>query len=125
VAIELAQHIAVGCLITESTFTNSKEIARHLYPYLPIRHFLPTRFENDAKISLIPTPKLFIHGEEDERVPVTMGRMLFERAIHPKQLLLVEAAGHVDCVRRGGEQLRKNIGDFIQQHCKSLARERS
>lgn len=117
VAIELAQHSEAGCLITESTFTNSKEIARHLYPYLPIRHLLPTRFANDSKIPRISIPKLFIHGQQDERVPVTMGQSLYAKAQEPKQLLLIDIAGHVDCVSCGGESLAKRVGGFISEHC--------
>jgi fermentation-respiration switch protein FrsA (DUF1100 family) len=117
VAIELAQHTSAGCLITESTFTNSKEIARYLYPYLPIRHLLPTRFANDSKILSIQMPKLFIHGEQDERVPVTMGHSLYKRAEQPKQLLLVKDAGHVDCVSCGGESLTRVVGDFVRNSC--------
>jgi fermentation-respiration switch protein FrsA (DUF1100 family) len=117
VAIELAQHAPAGCLITESTFTNSKDIARHLYPYLPIRHLLPTRFANDQKIPRIALPKLFIHGDKDERVPVSMGKTLYTQAQAPKELLLVEGAGHVDCVRCGGEGFTSTVGRFVTENC--------
>lgn len=121
VAIDLAQSSSVGCLITESTFTNSQEIAKYLYPYLFIRHFLPTRFANDAKIAKVDAPKLMIHGTHDERVPAEMAHRLFSQAMHPKQIVMVENAGHIDCVSIGGEQLRSTVGTFISTHCQVTA----
>lgn len=118
VAVELAQYAPAACLITESTFTNSKAIARYLYPYLPIRHLLPTRFANDARIASIQIPKLLIHGVKDERVPVTMGHDLYAKAAEPKQLFLVENAGHIDCIRYGGDTLSHQVRDFIHAHCR-------
>ncbi len=117
IAVELAQNVSCGCLITESTFTNSSDMARHLYPYLLIRHLLPTRFANDSKIPSIATPKLIIHGQEDERVPSNMAARLFALANDPKELLMIEDAGHVDCVARGGQRLLDTVRTFINRHC--------
>jgi fermentation-respiration switch protein FrsA (DUF1100 family) len=119
VAVELAYNAPSGCLITESTFTNSREIARHLYPFLPIRHFLPTRFANDCRIGNITIPKLLIHGDRDERVPVHMAESLFEKASDPKRLHIVPSADHINCISVGGTDLHNVIGEFIFEHCSS------
>jgi fermentation-respiration switch protein FrsA (DUF1100 family) len=117
VAVELACSATAGCLITESTFTNSREIAKHLYPLLPIRHFLPTRFANDHRIARIAIPKLLIHGDKDERVPVHMAHTLFEKAAHPKRLQIITNADHINCVTVGGSNLHSSVRDFILEHC--------
>jgi fermentation-respiration switch protein FrsA (DUF1100 family) len=119
VAIELIRHTPAACLITESTFTNSKAMAKHLYPWLPIRHLLPTRFANDTKLSQVRAPKLLIHGEQDDRVPVSMAKSLFERASGQKRLHLVPEAGHIDCLTRGGAIITETIRTFISDHVKS------
>jgi pimeloyl-ACP methyl ester carboxylesterase len=116
VAIELVRHISAGCLITESTFTNSRAMAKHLYSWLPIRHLLPVRFANDAKVSALKLPKLFIHGEQDERVPVSMAQTLFMQSQGSKDLQLVPDAGHIDCLTRGGDVLMQKIDKFISTH---------
>jgi fermentation-respiration switch protein FrsA (DUF1100 family) len=117
VAVELASNITAGCLITESTFTNSREIAKHLYPLLPIRHFLPTRFINDHLIANITIPKLMIHGDKDERVPVHMAHTLYEKAAHPKRLQIIANADHINCIAVGGPNLHNSVCDFILEHC--------
>lgn len=116
VAIELVRHIPAGCLITESTFTNSRAMARHLYSWLPIRHLLPVRFANDGKVSALRLPKLFIHGERDERVPVSMAHTLYAKSQGPKNLELVPEAGHIDCLSHGGDALLQKIEAFISAH---------
>lgn len=118
VALELVSHSEVGCVITESTFTNSWEIARFLYPYIPARRFLPCRFNNEARIQNIPIPKLIIHGYADERVPIHMAHTLYQRAKNPKEIVLIPDADHVSCVSRGGLALRETIGSFITNHCR-------
>lgn len=45
-----------------------------------------------SKIS--PRPVFIIHGEEDMLVPVEQGKMLFERASEPKELILIPGANH-------------------------------
>ena len=117
VAIEIAQDNHVGCLITEGTFTNSHEMAEHLYPYLPIYRLLPNRFNNEAKINSITIPKMIIHGQVDTRVPVRMAHALAKKATDPVSTVLVDKAGHIDCVPLGGESLRRTIQEFITNNC--------
>lgn len=116
VAIELIQNAPVACVITESTFTNTWEMAKHLYPYLPVWPLLPNRFRNDEKVANIRVPMLLIHGEEDPTVPAKMARTLFELAQAPKELIIVPGADHIDSLVKGGENLREKIRGFIAAH---------
>ncbi|MCX7911892.1 MAG: alpha/beta fold hydrolase [Dehalococcoidales bacterium] len=43
---------------------------------------------------LAPRPLLLIHGDRDDIVPVTHARRLYEKAGNPKELIIVEGAGH-------------------------------
>lgn len=121
VAIELVSTVPARALITESTFTNSYEIASFLYPYLPITRFLPRRFDNLSRVGLIDIPKLIIHGDRDLRVPVSMALALHTSAAAPKELIIVPDADHLNCVVKGGsalaEQIRRflSIGDSVLQ----------
>jgi pimeloyl-ACP methyl ester carboxylesterase len=113
VAMELASKVDIGCLVTESTFTNSHEIASFLYPYLPLTRFLKRRFINDSLVTKLQIPKLFIHGAQDNRVPLSMAQTLHSRAREPRQLIVVPDADHVNCVTQGGHQLCVAVGEFI------------
>lgn len=117
VAVELAQHAGQGCLITESTFTNSHDIASYLYPYLPFNRLLKRRFVNDELMRTIRIPKLLIHGALDPRVPVSMAATLHATAAEPKELIVVPEADHVNCVQSGGADLQLRIARFIDDHC--------
>ena len=43
------------------------------------------------------TPTLFIHGDQDDMIPVDMSEELYQAAACPKDLLIVEGAGHAQC----------------------------
>jgi fermentation-respiration switch protein FrsA (DUF1100 family) len=113
VAIELVQHSQVACLITESTFTNSWEMAKHLYPYLPVWPLLPKRFENDRKVSNISVPILIIHGEQDPIVPVRMASELAQVANASTKVVLIPEANHINSLEVGAASLQSTIRDFI------------
>lgn len=115
VALNLVQDSAAACLITESTFTNSREMAAHLYPWLPLRLLLPNRFTNSTKIQKVTMPHLLIHGSHDEVVPVHMAHTLFDMAPEPKKLVIVPDASHTDTIPSGGEKLREEISTFIRK----------
>lgn len=113
VAIELLQHVAAAALITESTFTNSWEMAQHLYPFLPVWRLLPKRFENDAKIGALRIPLHMIHGDLDRVVPVRMAHALHAIAPPGTSLQIVPGANHVNAVAIGGQALAQTIGNFV------------
>ena len=48
----------------------------------------------DHVAGIAPRPLLLVHGSGDETVPVSHARRLYERAGEPKQLVVLEGAGH-------------------------------
>ena len=104
VAIELASRRSLephhdpakpvpAALVVESTFTSLVDVGRFHYRWLPVRLLLTYRYESIDKVSRIRCPKLFIHGRDDELIPITMGRRLFEAAAEPKQFLETPGTG--------------------------------
>ncbi|MGB2985762.1 MAG: alpha/beta hydrolase [Phycisphaerae bacterium] len=87
VAIELARRHTPAALIVESTFTSLVDVGRLHYPLLPVRLLLTYRYDSLDKVSQIKCPKLFIHGRDDELIPIDNGRRLFAAAAEPKQFL--------------------------------------
>jgi fermentation-respiration switch protein FrsA (DUF1100 family) len=125
VALELARENRAACLITESTFTNSRAMAQYLYPFLPIRRLLPNRFQNDARVGNVKIPHLLIHGERDPLVPVRMAHTLYELAADPRELLIVPNATHTDSLTMGGRELADEIGSFIDRSTSGSYRSQS
>ena len=116
VAIELVQHAKVACLITESTFTNTWDMARHLYPFFPVWPLIPKRFENDRKIARVRAPILLIHGDQDSIVPARMASTLARAATSPTQMIVIPGANHINSLEMGAGKLRACIQEFIATH---------
>ncbi len=93
-AIDLSLHRPVAALVVESSITSAREMARILYPFIP-SFMLSVKFNSLAKVPLLTMPKLFMHSPQDEVVPFSMGRRLFEAAHGPKEFLQI-SGGHND-----------------------------
>jgi fermentation-respiration switch protein FrsA (DUF1100 family) len=84
VAIDLASRVPSGGLIVEGAFTSATDRGQELYPYIPVRWIAASRFSSVDKISQVNVPKLFLHATDDEVIPLTHGRRLYEAASPPK-----------------------------------------
>ena len=117
VAVELATRHPVGRLILESPFTSAPELGRRFYPFLPDFIFdrLEHRFDSLSKIGRVRAPLLVIHGEQDEIVPVEMGRRLYEAAPEPKEWYAIPHAGHNDTPWVGGDAYYDRIAAFARR----------
>ena len=113
VAIEVALQRTVRCLIIESTFTSTKDMAKTIFPFFIVSPFLPHHYNNILKIADVSVPKLIIHGEDDNIVPFSMGNKLFAQATEPKLFLPIHGAGHNDTYVVGGEDYFEAIVNFI------------
>ena len=104
-AIELALNHRFKSIVLEAPFTSIVELARHHYggwiPEFLLKDFL---LDNEAKISQLKAPLFILHGEDDEIVPITMGKRLFEQAPEPKQFFEIPGAHHNDISEVGGTE---------------------
>ena len=56
--------------MVEASFTDLKDMARALYPQVPLHWIGPQRFRSVDKVAQLDLPKLFIHGTADTTVPL-------------------------------------------------------
>jgi hypothetical protein len=90
VAIDLASHVDAGGLIIGSGFSSGIAVGQKMFPFLPMRLLLRTRFESDKKIGLVKMPVLVIHSVDDQRVPLEEnGQKLYDLAGSPKRLVKI------------------------------------
>mgnify|MGYP003392751379 CR=1 FL=1 len=94
VVIDLAIHRNAALLVVESSITNSKDMVKIFYPFVP-SFFLSLKFDSINKVKGLKVPKLFIHSPDDEVVPYWVGQKLFEAAAQPKEFLKTYG-GHND-----------------------------
>jgi hypothetical protein len=95
VAIDLAGDGARG-LIIESTFTSMPAVAQAMFPWLPMRAVMQTRFDSIAKIRRYHGPLLQSHGTGDRLLPYSMGEELFDAANQPKKFVSIPGGDHQD-----------------------------
>jgi uncharacterized protein len=115
IAIDLAAHHpeAAG-LIAESSFTSMTEMGRREFPFLPTDLLLNQRFDSIGKIRSLKMPVLLIHGSWDKLVPYQMSQRLFESALQPKFIKLIDGGEHGNTAIIAPLEYRAAIGGFTQ-----------
>jgi alpha-beta hydrolase superfamily lysophospholipase len=88
-AIDIASRKQLAGVIVESSFTTAFRVMTRI-PILPF-----DKFRSIDKIDTVRCPVLVIHGMQDGTIAVEHGKALFDRAVEPKRLILVDGVGHV------------------------------
>jgi len=117
VAIHLASGLADGgpaALVVESTFTSLVDVARLHYPFLPVNWLLTNRYNSISRIGRVFCPKLFIHGTDDELIPIEIGRRLFDAAPQPK-LFMETPGGHNSSGFTYTSEYTDRFAEFLEQ----------
>jgi uncharacterized protein len=77
--------------------------------------FLSHRYDAEDYVDQIsPRPVLFIHGDKDKVVPMTMSEKLYQKAREPKQLWIMKGAGHLEG-RRTGKTYQETVVGFFEK----------
>ena len=104
-----------AALVLEAPFSSVPDMAREVFPFLPVGRFLRNRYENEKKISSIRIPLLVLHGQRDRTVPFEQGRKVFEAAPEPKRFYGIAGAGHNDTYLIGGEDYWQVWREFLNE----------
>lgn len=115
VAIGLATERPPAALILRSPFTSLPDVASVHYPFLPTSLLLVDRYQNSERIGDVHAPTLFVAGTDDTIVPAGQTRELYEAASEPKELLMVEDAGHNDRALLDGDDLVEAMVEFLDR----------
>lgn len=116
IAIDLANRVKdEKGVIVESTFTSIADVvgSSSQWGWLPVSLLLTQRFEAVAKVALIGSPLLVVHGTEDRLILPSLGRKLFDAANAPKHFLLVQGASHHNTNLVGQAQYRQALSDLF------------
>lgn len=115
VAIEAALRHAPGALVVESTFTTLPDVGQRLYGFLPVKLLMRDRYASVEKIGRIACPKVFLHGRDDELIPLRMGRRLYDAASEPK--CFIETPGdHNSAGTLAGVEIVAQLDAFLRTH---------
>lgn len=113
VAIDLARTKQVGGVIIEGGFSSGKDMGARMYPFLP-GFIFSNIFDSISKIRDVRAPLLFIHGREDQIVPLNLAYKLYQRANAPKEF--VELPGdHNTFFLDSWQKITSSISAFISK----------
>jgi len=115
VATELAASENCLALILEAPFVSIREMARVVFPMLPIGPLLRTRYDVAGRIKEVKAPILVLQGDRDEVIPVEQGKKVFAAAPSPKEFYAIRGAAHNDTFHVGGTAYFDVIKSFIDR----------
>lgn len=109
---------APAAIVLEAPFTSMPDIAAAMNPaFARLAPLTQDRWDSAKWAHLLHAPLLVIHGTEDELIPITQGRQIFEAANSAeKELLAVKGAGHSDLWRT---DTLPRLWHFIEAHTDS------
>ena len=96
VAVALAAERPIGKLVLEAPYTSTADVAALIYPYVPVRLLMKDQFHSDQHIQMVKAPVLFVHGDRDQVVPISVGERLFAMAPEPKRFVHFPEGRHED-----------------------------
>jgi fermentation-respiration switch protein FrsA (DUF1100 family) len=63
---------------------------------MPVRLLMKDQFHSDQRIQAVKAPILFLHGERDQAIPISIGERLFAMAPEPKRFVRFPLGRHED-----------------------------
>ena len=84
---QLGTEVQAAGIVLESAFLSVPEVAKEIFPFLPVRWLVRDRFDNGAKVGQLKRPVFIMHSREDRVIPFRHGETLFQRAREPKRWL--------------------------------------
>jgi fermentation-respiration switch protein FrsA (DUF1100 family) len=113
VAARLAADRPPRALILRSPFASLAAVARHHYPFLPVRWLLRETHDTAGHVARVTCPTLVITSDLDSIVPAAETRAAFDAARGPKRLLTIKGADHNDFELIAGDELLDAIVGFL------------
>lgn len=114
VAVAAAVDHPPAALILRSPFSSMEAVARHHYPFLPVRWLLHERYPSIERIRHLRCPLLVLAGEDDRVVPFEHSRRLFEASpAAAKRFVAFPGADHNDWELLAGDRLVEETVAFL------------
>ncbi len=112
VALHVALRGKVAGVILEGALENVPAAARQRFPFLPCPFFMRNRFDVVSRVRRLRAPLLVVHGAADKVMPLEQGKKVYAAALPPKQMHVIDGAGHADTHQVGGEDYYKTLRAF-------------
>jgi hypothetical protein len=115
VAAWLANQYRPAALIIESSFSSALDMARKLYPIMPVRLITRLEYPVSEYVSRLQCPLLVVHSRDDEIIPFTMAEAIYNSAAEPKSLLEIWG-DHNNGFLLSRDRYLSGLNEFIQEN---------
>ena len=115
VAVDLASEVDHAAVILEGAPASQAGLSQRRYPFFPVRLLMRNPFDSRSKINRIHSPLLFLHGSDDEVVPIAQGRQLFDAAHTDKRFVEIHG-NHVNLADADPRTFSNAIRRFLDDH---------
>lgn len=112
-AVALAAERTISSVVLVTPFDSLVEVAKHHYPYLPVRLMLRHPFDSARRAQKLAVPLLCIAASRDEVIPIERARALYDAWGGPKQWVELHGANHNST--DGIPAFWQSITAFLQQ----------
>ena len=103
-AVDIASRENCLGVVLESAFTSTDDILQRYFPFFKPPTVSAVKYDSLSLIHKIKSPLLFIHGQFDQTIPISMARRLFEKAHSDKEFYEIQGADHNDTYLVGGHE---------------------
>lgn len=104
---------AARALVLDCPFSDIKEVGSYHYPYLPLGLLSNYEMSNVMSIKSINMPVVISHSPDDEIIPFSLGKKVFNVANQPKLFIQLEG-GHNDGFDRSFVKYTTQLADFLK-----------
>jgi len=115
VAAWLARKYTPKALILESAFTSIPDMGSELYPWIPVRLFSRFKYTTIDYVKEVKCPVLILHSMEDDLVPFSHGKRLFDTAPEPKEFIKLTGT-HNDGFLTSGTRYTDGLQSFLMRY---------
>jgi len=115
VASRLATRATPRAVVLLSTFTSVNDLGARIYWFLPVRLISRLGYDNLENLKRIQAPVFIAHSPQDEVVPFSHGRKLFEAAAEPKAFLELRG-GHNEGFIFARPEWVAQLAAFLEKH---------
>jgi uncharacterized protein len=111
----LAAKVRPRAVLLFSTFTSVNDLGAQVYWFLPVRLLSRIGYDNLENLKRVQAPVFIAHSRDDDVVPYSHGRKLFEAASEPKAFLEMRG-GHNDGFIFVRQEWVAQLGAFLDRH---------
>lgn len=96
VAVQVAAARTVRCVVLTSPFDSAREVAKKIYPWLPVGLLIRHPFDSLAMAPRVKAPALFLMGDADDLIPMAHSQALADAWGGPAERKVFKGFGHND-----------------------------